>query len=262
MLGTPASLVGFVPGHTGRAAAALIGEEGVSLLGIPVAGEIRSTTIVLEPGRATVFNEPGPALADGDWAALEGAVSAALGDHGVLVCSGSLPPGAPEVAYASLALLARAAGRPSVVDAAGAALAAALSGEPDVVAPNLGEAEGVLFGRTGEAVDAAPDARPRALAAAAELVVRGARAAVVSAAAAGAAVAWGGQTAWIPAPRVRVVNPIGAGDVLTAAMAAALERGASLVDAAGEGVAAASAAVEHPTAGRFDPSRMRELLRA
>ena len=52
VLGASASLVGFVPGHTGRAAAALIGEEGISLLGIPVAGEIRSTTIVLEPGRA------------------------------------------------------------------------------------------------------------------------------------------------------------------------------------------------------------------
>ena len=127
-------------------------------------------------------------------------------------------------------------------------------------APNLGEAEGVLFGRTDEAVDVAPDAQPRALAAATELVARGARAAVVTAAAAGAAVAWGTETAWISAPVVRVINPIGAGDVLTAALAAALEHGASLVDAAGEGVAAASAAVEHPTAGRFDAARMRELL--
>jgi sugar/nucleoside kinase (ribokinase family) len=60
---------------------------------------------------------------------------------------------------------------------------------------------------------------------------------------------------------VNVVNPIGAGDVLTAALAAALERRLPLLDAAREGVAAASAAVEHPTAGRFDPARMRELLR-
>jgi sugar/nucleoside kinase (ribokinase family) len=56
------------------------------------------------------------------------------------------------------------------------------------------------------------------------------------------------------------VNPIGAGDVLTAALAAALERGVSLLDAIREGVAAASAAVEHPVAGRFDAARMRELL--
>jgi sugar/nucleoside kinase (ribokinase family) len=64
----------------------------------------------------------------------------------------------------------------------------------------------------------------------------------------------------VDAPLVRVVNPIGAGDVLTAALAAALERGVGLVDAVREGVAAASAAVEHPTAGRFEPRRMHELM--
>jgi 1-phosphofructokinase family hexose kinase len=262
LLAAPASLVGFIPGYTGRAAAAMIAEEGVTLQGIPVSGEIRSTAIVLEAdGRATVLNEPGPRLAEGDWLRLEAVVDDDLADHRVLVCSGSLPPGAPEDGYALLVARARDAGRTSVVDAAGAVLAASLSAYPDVVAPNLGEAEGVLFGRVDEAVDAAPDARERALAAALELVRRGAEAAVVTAASAGAAVAWDGEPVWLDAPRVRVVNPIGAGDVLTAALAAALERGVGLVDAAREGVAAASAAVEHPVAGHFDPARMRALLR-
>jgi 1-phosphofructokinase family hexose kinase len=262
LLGAPASLVGFIPGYTGRAAAAMIAEEGVTLQGIPVAGEIRSTAIVLEAdGRATVLNEPGPPLPEGAWVTLEGVIDDGLVDHSVLVCSGSLPPGAPENGYALLVARARDAGRTSVVDAAGAVLAASLPAYPDVVVPNLGEAEGVLFGRDDEAVDAAPDARSRACAAALELVRRGAEAAVVTAAAAGAAVVWDGEPVWLDAPRVRVVNPIGAGDVLTAALAAALERGVGLVDAAREGVAAASAAVEHPVAGRFDPARMRALLR-
>src|SRR3954454_14922304 len=52
-LGVPATLVAFVPGHPGRASAALIGEEGIVLESIPVAGEIRSTAVILEPsGRA------------------------------------------------------------------------------------------------------------------------------------------------------------------------------------------------------------------
>ncbi|MDA0163925.1 PfkB family carbohydrate kinase [Solirubrobacter ginsenosidimutans] len=262
LLRAPASLVGFIPGYTGRAAAAMIAEEGITLQGIDVAGEIRSTAIVLEPGgRATVLNEPGPFLERDGWVALEAVVDDDLADHGVLVCSGSLPPGAPEDGYGLLVARARDAGRRSVVDAAGGALAACLSAYPDVVVPNLGEAEGVLFGRVDEAVDAAPDARPRAERAALELVRRGAEAAVVTAAAAGAAVAWDGEPVWIEAPRVHVVNPIGAGDVLTAALAAALERGVALVEAVREGVAAASAAVEHPVAGRFDPARMRALLR-
>jgi 1-phosphofructokinase family hexose kinase len=262
ILRAPALLAGFIPGYTGRAAAAMIAEEGVTLQGVPVDGEIRSTAILLEPGRATVLNEPGPTLPDGAWVALEAVVDDALADHAVLVCSGSLPPGAPENGYALLVARARDAGRRSDVDAAGDALAAALRAYPDVVVPNLGEAEGLLHGHADEAVDAAPDARPRAEAAALELVRRGAEAAVVTAAAAGAAVAWDHDPVWIDAPHVRIVNPIGAGDVLTAALAAALERGASVVDATREGVAAASAAVEHPVAGRFSPARFAALRAA
>ena len=99
-----------------------------------------------------------------------------------------------------------------------------------MVVPNLGEAEEVLgLGRGGESVEAAEDARPRALAAAEALVSRGARAAVVTAAAAGAALFADGAATWIPAPAIAEVrNPIGAGDVFTSALAAALERGEPL----------------------------------
>ena len=260
-LGVPASLVAFLPGHTGRAAGALIAEEGVALTGVEVSGEIRSTSVILEPGRATVLNEPGPALAGGDWEALEAAVTAALDGHGALVCSGSLPPGSPEAGYGRLVRAAHEAGRRTVVDAGGAVLRAALAAGADVVTPNLGEAEGLLRGRSDEAVEASPDARGHAEAAAAALVAAGARAAVVTAAAAGAALATDGRTVWLPAPRVREVrNPIGAGDVFTAALTAALEAGEDVLAAARRGVCAAAAGVEAPLAGDLDPMRMRELL--
>src|SRR5437773_4462026 len=42
-LRAPALLVGFVPGHTGRAAAALLADEGIELRGVSVAGELRVT---------------------------------------------------------------------------------------------------------------------------------------------------------------------------------------------------------------------------
>ena len=184
----------------------------------------------------------------------------ALPDHEILVCSGSLPPGAPADGYARLAARARDGGRRVVVDAGGTVLAATLAARPDVITPNLGEAEGVLDGRPDETIEASADARARALRAAGELVRRGAAVAVVTAAAAGAAVAWDGDRVWLDAPRARAANPIGAGDVLTAALAAALERGAPILTAAREGIAAASASVEHPTGGRFEPRRMRELL--
>ena len=260
-LTVPATLVGFVPGHTGRAAAALIAEEGVALEGVPVGGEIRSTAVILETGgRATVLNEPGPAVTPVDWEAFEAALQRALGDHGVVVCSGSLPPGAPADGYARLVARARRAGRQALVDASGETLAAALAADPDVITPNLAEAEGLLHGRADEAVEATPDAPARAQAAAEALVERGARAAVVTAAAAGAAVAGGAGTTWLTAPRATPRNPIGAGDVLASALAAALERGDGLLDAVRSGMAAAAASVERPKAGDLDPARVRALL--
>jgi 1-phosphofructokinase family hexose kinase len=262
-LGHPAALVGFVPGRVGEALAAMIADEGVELVGVPIAGDLRSTAVLMEPGgRVTVINEPGPALADGDWDAFERALDGARAQHGVLACSGSVPPRSPRDAYARLVRLARTHGLGSVVDVAGPALEASLEAEPDLVTPNLGEAEGVLEGRAGEAVEAGADARPRAAGAARALVERGARAALVTAAGAGAALAGRGEvgTVWLPAPAVTVRNPIGAGDALVGALAAALERGEPLAAAARAGVAAGAASVEVALAGDLDPARWRALL--
>jgi 1-phosphofructokinase len=265
-LGAAAVLVSFVPGHTGRAGAAMVAGEGIELCGVPSPGELRSTAVILEAdGRTTVLNEPGPAVGPADWEAYERELAAHLAGHGVLVCSGSVPPGSPRDAYGRLVVLARAGGLSSVVDAGGTTLAAALAAGADVVTPNLAEAEGVLgTGGGGEEVDAAHDAQPRAVAAAEGLVARGARAAVVTAAAAGAALAVAdAASTWMPAPIVgEVRNPVGAGDVLAAGLAAALERGEPLEAALRAGIAAAAASVESPVAGELDPARARALAAA
>jgi len=262
-MGVRGTLVSFVPGHTGRAAAALLSEAGVRLRAVACPGEIRSTAVVMEDdGRVTVLNEPGPPVTAELWRSYEAEIAATLDEAGALVCAGSLPRGAPVEAYAQLANLAHSRGVIAVVDVAGAALEAALEARADVVVPNLGEAEALLEGASGEDVDAAADARPRAAAAAVELVRRGARMAVVTAAAAGAALALDGDGGpwWLAAPPVRVSNPIGAGDAFAAGLAAALARGEPAKVAAREAVATGTAGVESPLAGHFDRARMRELL--
>jgi 1-phosphofructokinase family hexose kinase len=266
-LGASATLVGFVPGRTGTAAAALLGDEGLSLRGVAVSGELRSTAVILErDGRVTVFNEPGPPLGDGDWERFEAAVGEALAGHGVLACSGSLPPAAPGDAYARLVGIAREHGALSVVDVGGPQLDAALSAGADVVTPNLAEAEGLLRGRADETVHAGDRAivRARAEAAARELVARGARHAVVTAAEAGAAVAASsGELRWLAAPAGATVrNPIGAGDALVGGLALALERGEAFDDAVAAGMATGAASVETDTAGLVVPARVAELRAA
>jgi 1-phosphofructokinase family hexose kinase len=261
-LGTPALLVGFTPGRTGAAAAGLLADEGLELEAVPGGGELRSTAVVLErSGRVTVMNEPGPPIGPEDWERYEATVAASLEGHAVLICSGSVPPGTPPNGYGRLAELAAGAGARTIVDVSGPALGAALESSPAVVCPNLAEAEGLLQGRADETVEAGdPSAvRERAADAAAELVRRGAQVAVVTAGAAGAAVAEGDAVTWYRAHAVTVRNPIGAGDALVGGLAAALERGEPLDRAVRAGLATAAASVETATAGEIDPERAAEL---
>jgi 1-phosphofructokinase family hexose kinase len=263
-LAASAVLVGFVPGRTGAAAAALLGDEGIEVRGVAVGGEVRSTAVVLERGgRVTVFNEPGPPLLDRDWGRFEAAVEQELALHAVLACSGSLPPGAPADAYARLVAMARAGRAVTIVDVGGAQLDAALLARADVVTPNLAEAEGLLRGRADETVEAGDSrvVRARAEEAARELVSRGARRAVVTAAEAGAAVASSsGASRWMHAPHVAEVrNPIGAGDAFVGGLAVALERGESFDEAVAAGMATAAASVETDTAGMVVPGRVAAL---
>jgi fructose-1-phosphate kinase PfkB-like protein len=138
-LGHPAVLVSFLPGHTGRAAAALIAREGLELDGVACAGEMHNTAIVLERGgRTTVFDEPRPAIAAEDWDGFERALAARLGAHGVLVCSGGFPPGSPADACERLTALARGAGLRCLVDAPPVTEPQALAAEAALVEGGTG----------------------------------------------------------------------------------------------------------------------------
>jgi 1-phosphofructokinase family hexose kinase len=261
-MGFPAVLVAMVPGRTGRAVVELLGDEGLDVVPVQTSGEVRAASIVLErSGRVTVLNEPGPAVADEDWEAYERAVEANLSGNGFLVCIGSLPPGAPSDACARLVRLARSRDVRALVDATGHQLAAALDAGHDLATPNLAEAEGVLLGtETLPVEDGSPEVRPRALEAASELVVRGARTAVVTAGSAGIAVATGSERRWVDAARVVIRNPIGAGDSLVAGLVGTLECGEDLDRAVLSGVAVGAASVETDVAGVVDPERVQAIV--
>jgi 1-phosphofructokinase family hexose kinase len=261
-LGCDTTLVAFAPGHTGAAVARLIGDEGLRLRTVPCAGEVRSSAIVLEQGgRVTVLNEPGPRLGPQDWDAYVEAIEAELAGHRLLVCSGSIPPGIPTDAYAALVSRAAARSMPTLVDASSGPLERAIDAGPDIVTPNLAEAEALLLGARGREVELhAPDAAARAVRAGRALVGRGVRIAIVTAGAAGAAVAWDGEDRFVRAAvPVSVRNPIGAGDVFVAGLACALAAGRSLGAAVAAAVGAAGAGVDRRLAGDLDPERARAL---
>jgi 1-phosphofructokinase family hexose kinase len=260
--GRRATIVGFVSSSAASRFEALASRDGAEVVSIAVEGEARVATVLLEKsGRVTVLNEPGVTVTASDWELLHAEVAERAASHKSLSCSGTPPPGSPVDVYARAVDRARSAGLFTVVDATGEVFANALGAEPDVVSPNLFEAEALLLGSVGEGVEpSGPDVVDRAATAVVGLVERGARNAVVSAGSRGAVFSLNGRVAWCPAPRVRVVNPIGAGDSLVGGLLHAHEMGAPWEEAVRFGVVAASASCESRVSGGVDKARVAELL--
>lgn len=262
-LGARPRLVGFVPTEDTALVRKLFGPEPVELVRVEVTGELRVATIYLEDdGRVTVLNEPGPDVAADDWRRFERAVDEELrtGGHPTLVCSGSLPPGAPVDAYGRLTNIAHRAGARSVVDAATDVLAATLPHGPDYVTPNLAEAEAALGVAEGEPVEERdPHVQERSAAAVRALCAAGARRAVVTAGAAGAAFGDVEAVRWVPGIPVQVRNPIGAGDSFVGGFVRALEAQHDPLPAVLRGLATATASCEHDLAGGFELHRVEEI---
>lgn len=259
-------LVGLASAEDDRLAR-LLAAEGTQFLPVHHPGPGRVAQIILEDsGRATVINGAGPRISPELWSDLLRTVSRDLADvpgammRPVIAC-GSLPPGAPVEGYGQIVELAHAAGQPAIVDAAPAVLAAALPAGPDLVSPNLAEAEGLLLGRSRELVDeGGEDVPERCLQASLELHARGARRAVVTGGSAGAALATETGSRWFPGFRVDVKNPIGAGDTFVGAWAEALLTGLGDEAAMRFACATAAAGCEQELAGAFARERLAELL--
>jgi len=259
--GRGAPIIAFLPAGSADPLRRLAAAERADLIGVPLPGTARAASILLEDsGRVTVLNEPGAPVGPGDWPVLLAEVERRVTGHQTLVCSGSLPPGSPADAYAQAVTLGRQAGLRTVVDAAGVALAAALAAQPEVVSPNLPEAEALLSGPAAEGIEpAGEEVAGRAARAARGLVARGARRAIVSAGSHGAAFSDAAGTMFCPAPAVTVVSPIGAGDALVGGLVQALEQGRPWPAAVGYAVAVASASCEQDLAGGVDVARADEL---
>ncbi|TQS41044.1 1-phosphofructokinase family hexose kinase [Cryptosporangium phraense] len=263
--GVDVPLLGLLCQGDGALLAGLLADEGADLVAVETPGTVRQALVFREAdaGRITVVNEPGDAVPAAAWQSYLDTVAARLNAGDLLTVSGSLPTGVPVEGYRQLVELAHARGAIIVVDAAPAPLAVALPAHPDVVCPNLEEAEATL---SGAPVDVLPipdgaDVRERAEAAARALVAAGAQRAAVTAGAAGTAFATATALTWIPTVPVDVVSAVGAGDSFVGGLALELlaTNYADWRAAAVRGVATASASCETPLAGGVDPARAEQL---
>lgn len=243
-LGERPVIVGLIGGSRGREVRELLREEGLESDLVDVAGDTRTCTIVLEPsGTATVINEVGPRVGDGT--ALVDSFRRLVDGAGAIALMGSLQPGLPRELYRELVTLARGAEKFCLVDTSGPALGEAISAGPDVVKPNVAEAERLL-NRSLETERSCADA-------AHELCRAGAGLALVTRGADGVVFASRGtaaRSATVPPVDIRYGNPTGAGDALAAGLLAGRLRGFAEEDMVRLGVAAATASLAEGY-GRF-----------
>ncbi|UKA60074.1 hexose kinase [Arthrobacter sp. FW306-2-2C-D06B] len=252
-LGHPVLALAPSGGTSGAEFAAELLSSGVPHRLIPVAAETRRSIALVDTvgGETSIFNEEGSALQPREWQALAAAVVDALHidnpdgqSAGVLVGSGSLPPGAPADFYPALVRLAHDAGIPAVVDTSGPGIIAAARAGADLLKPNNHE----LLEATGESsLDVAAE----------RLIALGAKTVLVSAGAEGMlafhhASPGGYWSARLPEPLSG--NPTGAGDAGVAAAAVALADGITDIPTIlRRATAWSAAAVLMPAAGEISP---------
>lgn len=274
-LGEPVHLVGLVAGWTGRFIRESLAEEGLPATLVEAQGLSRTCTLLVDPeaGQATVVNEEGDLrLPAAELGRLEQMTASLAAEARALVCSGSLPPSVPADLYARIIRRARAAGVVTILDTSGPPLEQGVRAGPDLIKPNRAELGRLLAsrglrepgpagGQPEPAADAGPGGGQAELARAAlRLLQEGVGTVVVSLGAAGA-LAVTPEEAWlVQAPRVPVVNPIGAGDSMVAALAAGLSRGRRLPDLLRLAVAAGSADVATFGPGVISPDQVQRLL--
>jgi tagatose 6-phosphate kinase len=237
-------VTGLLGGARGAALEAELDAAGVRHAFSAVAGQSRRSVAVVDAVDATVFNEPGPAVSAAEWRHFVAGYQELLSTASAVTLSGSAPPGLGDGAYALLVKLARAAAVPVVLDTAGAALRQALLEGPTVVSPNRAEAAETLDHEI---------AGPTQLASAAdELRAGGAQTSVISSGRDGLVCRTAGAS-WFARPASHVQgNPTGAGDALTAALAAGLASGQVWPDILRTGIGWAAGAAAAHYAGEVD----------
>lgn len=225
-------------GAEGDELESLLRAEGVSLSAVRIAGRVRVNISLTEPdGSATKINAEGPTLSAHEVAALLDASQSLAGGAAWVLGSGSLPPGVPGDFYALLAAAAHASGARFALDSSGAALRAGLTGQPDVVKPNVEELAEAVGRRLATVADAVAAAR--------ELMTLGAGSVVVSLGRDGALLVDVHGVAHAEAAVASPRSTVGAGDALLAGyLAGHLRHGEDRESVLREAVAWGSAAVQ------------------
>ncbi|MCV7359472.1 1-phosphofructokinase family hexose kinase [Mycolicibacterium fluoranthenivorans] len=235
---------------------------GVPFRNVPIRGQVRTNLAITESdGTTTKLNEPGAPFEAAALQELTHTVLQAAQGASWVVLSGSLPPGIPVHWYADMVAALSDYDCHVAVDTSDAPLAALAAGfgtaAPDVIKPNAEELAGLTGHSAAELESAAAqgDTGP-VVAAARQLIDRGAAAVLVTLGAAGAVLV-DGDGSWLATPPPIVPrSTVGAGDSSLAGYVRAALEGAPPAQRLQMAVAYGSVAAALPGSALPAPSQI------
>ncbi len=239
-LGGETTAYGFSGGIEGEMLEVLLRKRGVSFDFTPIEGEIRSNLIItdLKTSRQTRIDAPGPKISRQELRQLTGKIAHIEPVPEFLVFAGSVPPGVPDDIYRKLIEKAKKRGVKTVLDSDNQWLLEGIKAKPDIIKPNVHEAEDLLGVelKDEEAI----------IEAVVTLAGRGIEIVVISRGGAGIIAAGEGKVLKAVAPAVKVSSTVGAGDSAIAGLVMKLSEGGGIEEACRLAVAAGTATALTP----------------
>src|SRR3954449_312241 len=142
-LGQPVIATGFAGGPTGTRIVEQLTAESILNDFVRIREESRTNTAVYDPttGEQTEINERGPAVTETEVGLFRDKLLYLARGAAIVVFAGSLPRGIETDIYATLVRELRAMGVTTIVDTEGEPMRHAVRAAPDVISPNVLEAE-------------------------------------------------------------------------------------------------------------------------
>ncbi len=256
-LDQPVIATGMAGGATGTRIVEQLTEESILNDFVRIREESRTNTSVLDPtnGQQTEVNERGPSVSEREVELFRDKLLYLARGAAIVVFAGSIPRGVDPDIYAMLIRELQRTGVTTVIDADGDPLHQSVRAEPDVVSPNVLEAEELVGHEFNDDAERSLAVR--------EIVALGAREAIMTLPdGCFAQVLIDGQPC-LRRARVELREPVakrGSGDAFLAGYVAARYSGSSPEECLRYGVACGAESTARLGAGLIDPREVRRLL--
>jgi len=261
-LGAPVIATGLAGGPTGARIVEQLTQLSVLSDFVRIREESRTNTAVVDPttSEQTEINERGPSVSEGEIEAFTEQLLYLAKGASVCVFAGSLPRDVDTDVYARLIPELRRLGVTTVVDTDGDPLRRAVRAEPDVVSPNVLEAEELVGHEFNDDEDHVIAVHEMAELGAREAIMTAPDGCYASLAPADGSGGPGLYRVRVPEGLVEPRATVGSGDALLAGFVAARYAGRPAPEALVFAVACGVESTQHLGAGLVDPERVARLL--